>query len=125
MEEKSFDGIGILKVFGKCFIIEMMISIIGMLILAIVLSQTNVSDNIMGNVIIGISAFAISIGGLLSSRKIQIKGILCGSIQGIFYMITLYLISSIASGNFSLSLEGIVMIIVRYYYRSNGRNYRS
>ena len=125
MEEKSFDGIEILKVFGKCFIIEMMISIIGMLILAIVLSKTSLSDNIMGNVIIGISAFAISIGGLLSSRKIQIKGILCGSIQGIFYMITLYLISSIASGNFSLSLEGIIMIIVRYYYRSNGRNYRS
>ena len=90
----------------------MIISILGMLILAIILSKTSLSDSIMGNVIIGISSFSIGIGGLLSSRKLQIKGILCGALQGIFYMAVLYLISSIASQNFSLGLEGIMMVLI-------------
>ena len=123
MEEKSFDGIRILKVFGKCFVIEMIISILGMFILALILSKTNVSDSIMGNVIIGISAFSISMGGFISSRNLQIKGIVCGSIQGIFYMLMLYLISSILSGNFGLESESIIMIVVRYCFRKCRRNY--
>ena len=112
MEEKSFDGVGVLKIFGKCFVLEMLISVLGMFILALVLSKTGVSDSVMGEVIIGISAFAISIGAFLSSRKLEMKGILCGIIHGILYMATLYLISSIASGNFSLALEGNIMILV-------------
>lgn len=112
MEEKSFDGIGIFKIFGKCLLVEMIISILGMFILALILSKTSVNDSIMGNVIIGISAFSICIGGFLSSRNLKIKGILCGILNGIFYMTILYLISSIASGNFVLTIEGIVMIIV-------------
>ena len=125
MEEKSFDGIKVLKVFGKCFIIEMIISILGMFILALVLSKTNISDSIMGNVIIAISAFSVSMGGFISSRKLQIKGILCGALQGIFYMSILYLISSIANGNFSLEIEGIIMIIVRHCFWNSWRNYWS
>ena len=112
MEEKKADGIEILKTFGISFIIEIIISILGMFILAVALSKTSLSDNIMGNVIIGISSFSIGIGGFCSSRRLQIKGILCGTLQGIFYMMTLYLISSIASKNFSLGLEGIIIVIV-------------
>ena len=84
-----------------------------MFILALILSKTNVSDSIMGKAIIGISAFSISFGGMLASRKLNMKGILCGALQGILYMAILYLISSIANGNFSLRTEGIVMIVVR------------
>lgn len=117
MEEKSFDGIGTIKLFGKCFAIELLISIVGMFILAVILSKTSVSDSIMGNVIIGISAFAICLGGFITSKKLKIKGILCGALQGIIYMIILYLISSIASGNFALRIEGIIMILVRHCSR--------
>ena len=123
MEEKSFDGISILKIFSKCFLIEMIISILGMFILAVVLSKTSLSDSIMGNVIIGISSFSIGIGGFLSSRKLDIKGILCGACQGIIYMIVLYLISSIVSKSFNLGIEGIIMILVRYSFRCNRWNY--
>lgn len=114
MEEKSFDGIGILKIFGKNLIMELIISLIGMFILALVLSKTSVSDSIMGNTIIGISAFSIALGGLVVSRKMEMKGILCGALQGVLYMVVLYLISSMASGKFALGIEGIVMILVRY-----------
>ncbi|MBR1540964.1 MAG: TIGR04086 family membrane protein [Clostridia bacterium] len=76
------------------------------------MSKTSVSDSIMGNAIIGISAFAIAFGGLITSRKLEVKGILCGAIQGILYMVLLYFISSIASGTFALKVEGIVMILV-------------
>ena len=124
MEENNFNGITNLKVFIKCFIIEMAISILGLFILALILSKTNVNDDIMVKAIIGISAFAISIGGFISSRSFKMKGIISGSIQGIFYMLILYLISSIASQNFTLVSEGIIMLIVRYYIRKCWRNYR-
>ena len=117
MEEKSFDGIGILKLFGKCITMELVISFLGMFILALVLSKTGVSDSIMGNAIIGISAFSIGLGGFILSRKLEMKGILCGAIQGILYMMLLYMISSIAIGTFSLQIEGIIMILVRNYCR--------
>ena len=83
-----------------------------MFILALILSKTSVNDSIMGKVIVGISAFAIAVGGFLASRKLSMKGILCGALQGILYMIILYVISSIANGSFSLRLEGIIMILV-------------
>ena len=122
MEEKAFDGINIFKICLKCFILEIIISIIGMFILAVILSNTSINDNIMGNTIIGISSFAISIGAFLSSRKLNIKGIVCGILQGVIYMLVLYIISSLVSGNFSLKIEGIIMIIVRNHIRSNWRN---
>lgn len=125
MEEKSFDGISILKTFGKSLLIEMIISIIGMFILAVALSKTDLSDSIMGNVIIGISAFSIGIGGFFCSRKLKIKGILCGALQGIFYMGILYLISSIVSKSFNLGLEGMIMIAVRNCFWSHWGNYWS
>ena len=125
MEEKSFEGTNILKTFGKSFLIEMIISIIGMFILAVVLSKTSLSDSVMGNVIIGISSFSIGIGGFLCSRKLKIKGILCGALQGIFYMGILYLISSIVSKSFNLGLEGMIMIAVRNCFWSHRRNYWS
>ncbi|MBR2289573.1 MAG: TIGR04086 family membrane protein [Clostridia bacterium] len=112
MEEKSFDGIGILRTIGKSLLVEMLISIVGLFVLALILSRTSVSDTIMGNAIIGISAFAIAFGGLLASRKLEMKGILCGALQGVLYMLLLYLISSIACGSFALKVEGIVMILV-------------
>ena len=111
MEEKV-DGFGTLKIFIKYFIIEMIISILGMFILALILSKTSVDDSIMGNVIIGISAFSISVGAFLTSRKFQMKGILSGSLQGIFYMVVLYLISSLVNQNFSVGVQGLIMIIV-------------
>ena len=125
MEEKSFDGISILKTFGKSLLIEMIISIIGMFILAVALSKTDLSDSIMGNTIIGISAFSIGIGGFFCSRKLKMKGILCGALQGIFYMGILYLISSIVNKSFNLGIEGIVMVIIGIIFRSCWRNYWS
>ncbi len=115
MEEKNFDGMKTLKIFLKSFLIEIIISILGMFILALILSKTNVSDNIMGNTIIGISCFSIILGGLICSRKLEMKGIVSGGIEGIIYMIILYLISSIVSGNFSLGIQGIIMILLRNY----------
>lgn len=123
MEEKNFDGIAMLRILGKCLVLELMISIIGMFILALVLSNTSVSDSIMGNTIIGISAFSIALGGFIISKKIEMKGIICGALQGIIYMFTLYFISSIASGQFSLRIEGIVMVIIRYCCRKCWWNY--
>lgn len=124
MEEKSINNVEIVKQLIKNLILEMIITTFGMFILAVVLSKTNLNENIMGNAIIAISSFAIGFGGFRCSRILEIKGILCGAIQGIIYMAILYLISSVLNGKFYLGIEGIIMIIVRNYFWKYWRNYR-
>ena len=86
MEERKFDGIEMIKVLGKNLVLALFISLIGMFILALILSKTGVSDSIMGKAIIGISAIAICFSGFLTSKKLEMKGILCGILQGVLYM---------------------------------------
>ena len=82
------------------------------MILAILLSTTDLNENVINPCIIFISAFSILIGAFFSSRKIGKKGILIGFLQGLIYMTILYLFSSISSGNFSLNISSLIMILI-------------
>jgi putative membrane protein (TIGR04086 family) len=111
MEEKILNENPV-KVIVKNLILEMIISIIMLSILAILLSKTNLEEDVINPAIIFISAFSILIGGFLTSKKLKIKGIISGGIEGIIYMLILYLISSICASNFLIGLEGIMMIVI-------------
>lgn len=89
---------------------EFLLSIILLFVLSLLLSFTDLQENVIESAIIGISSFCVMLGGLILSRKIKSKGILIGSIQGIFYMLILYLFSSIINMNFSLTLKSLEMI---------------
>ena len=111
MEESTA---GSLKIFFKNLILEFLVSILLLLILSILLSTTNLSENIISSAIIFISSFSILLGGFLSSRKLKLKGIITGILQGLTYMIILYILSSLLSHDFSLGTESIAMILSRY-----------
>jgi putative membrane protein (TIGR04086 family) len=83
-----------------------------MLILSILLTSTSLDEDIINPAIIFISAFSILLGSFLSSKKIKLKGIIVGVIQGILYMAILYFVSSILSSNFKIGIESIAMISV-------------
>lgn len=100
------------KDFIICTLIEFFITIMLFVTLSLLLSFTPLEENIIQPAIIGISSFAIMIGGLLISRKLKLKGILIGSLQGIIYMLILYLFSSFINMDFSLTLKSFTMIIV-------------
>ena len=99
--------INILKGLGIAFII----TFVFLLILSIVLTYTNVSENIINPTIIIITALSILIGSSISNIKIKKNGLINGGIIGGVYIVLLYLFSSIFSMQFSLTIQSIIMII--------------
>lgn len=99
--------INILKGLGIAFII----TFVFLLILSIVLTYTNVSENIINPTIIIITALSILIGSSISNIKIKKNGLINGGIIGGVYIVLLYLFSSVFSVQFSLTIQSIIMII--------------
>ena len=87
------------------------ISIIGFIIFASILTCTNVKENIIPSVVIIISLISLLIGSYISARKIKKRGIINGAIVGIIYIISIYILSSISLVGFSLNVYSIIMII--------------
>ena len=101
-------GIKILIGTGIAFII----TLICLLAISIILTYTNVSENIITVSVIIISALSIFIGSIISAVNINKNGILNGSIVGAIYMITIYLLSSIFVSGFSMNMQSILMIVI-------------
>jgi len=111
MEDKALNNTSSMKTIIKSLIIQFLVSIVLLFILSILLSSTNLEEKIIAPAVISISAFSILLGGLLSSRKLKLKGIIAGGIQGVLYIGILYLTSSIINSDFSLGSESIIMIL--------------
>ncbi len=100
-----------IKIF-KGLLISFGITLIGILIFALILTYSNVSESTIPIVIIGISFISILIGSTISTRKISKNGMINGGIIGGIYVAILYLISSIVSIGFSVNMHTIFMIIL-------------
>ena len=88
-----------------------MITFVFLLILSIVLTYTNTSENIVNPTIIIITALSILIGSSISNIKIKKNGLINGGILGGVYIILLYLFSSIFRMEFTLTIQSIIMIV--------------
>ena len=100
--------INILKGLG----IALIITFIFLLILAIVLTYTNASEDIINPTIITITAISILIGSSISNMKIKKNDLINGGIVGGLYIILIYLFSSILNESFTLTIQSIVMIVI-------------
>lgn len=112
MENEIKEGFSPLRIFTKNLIIEFVLTLFLLMLLSVLLSLTNISENIINPSIIFISAFSILIGSFFSARKIGTKGILIGILQGFIYMLILYLLSSISNSEFSVGMASIMMILI-------------
>ena len=90
---------------------SIIISVIGLLIFAIVLTNSNVSENIIPIVIIVISNLSILIGSIICNKRIAKNGIVNGMLVGLIYLIIIYLASSIAIKSFDFNLKSVIMIL--------------
>ncbi len=106
-------------------ILSIVASIVLLIILAAILTYTNVSESIIPTVIIIITSISILIGSQITTSKIKKNGILNGIFVGTIYIIMLYLISSIISKNFSFNNYSIIMIATSIAIGGLGRNNRS
>ena len=97
----------------KGIIIALLITTILIFIFSIILSYTNMAESSIPTGTIIISGVSILIGAFLSTHHIKKNGIVNGAVVGGIYVLTIYLLSSIISGNFAInSVNSIVMIIM-------------
>lgn len=111
MESKVKADKNIIRII-KGSVFSILITLILLFIYAILLTSTNIPESTMSVVVITITGISILIGSSISSFKIKKRGIVNGGLVGLIYIITIYLISSIAFIGFSMNITSIVMLIV-------------
>ena len=99
-----------MKLFFKETIFSVLLSILLIFALSIVISKTTVSENVIIPGIIVISSFSIMFGSIRVSRKRERNGMVNGTILGLIYMGSMYIISSIILKDFSITANSIIMV---------------
>ncbi len=108
-EESEFKKNSLRIIKGSVF--SIILSIILLLIFAMLLCYTNISESTMVPVVLVITAISILIGGMISTKTIRKNGLLNGGIVGIIYIIMLYLVSSLCITGFALTLKSFIMLL--------------
>lgn len=93
-------------------VISIILTLLLLLIFAVVLTYTPISENTINPVIIVISGISILVGSSISSLKIRKNGLINGALVGLIYILTIYLISSITGTGFVINVYSLIMIIV-------------
>ena len=96
----------------KGSILSIIISLILLLIFAILLCYTNLSENSIKPTILVITGVGILIGSMISAKKIRKNGLINGGMVGAVYIIILYMVSSLTITNFSITINSLTMLIV-------------
>lgn len=97
---------------GKGVLISLLFTIIFLIIFSTLLTYTNISEKLITPVIIVITAISIFIGSTIGNLKMNKNGLINGGAIGGIYLISIYVISSIISQNFTLNTQSIIMIII-------------
>ncbi len=97
---------------AKGVLISLVTTFILLLIFAVILTYTGVSEAVMNPVIIVITAISILIGSSIGNIKIRKNGLINGALIGGIYILIIYMISSILNWKFSLNVQSIIMIVI-------------
>lgn len=92
--------------------ISLIATVIMLIIFSIILTYTNINENVINPVIMIITAISILIGSSLGNVKIRKNGLINGGMIGAIYILIIYLISSILNWRFSLSVQSLIMIVI-------------
>lgn len=95
----------------KEIIFSILLTLVLIFILSVLVSKTSISENLIKPITIGIVSFSILVSGFRISKAKKEKGIINGGIIGLIYMLILYILSSTANLDFSLSASSLAMII--------------
>lgn len=91
--------------------ISLLITVIALIIFSIILTYTNIEENVINPVIMIITAISILIGSSIENTKLKKNGLINGGMIGGCYILIIYLISSILNWKFSLNINSIIMIV--------------
>lgn len=99
-----------MKIFAKETVGSIILSMILLILLSLIISKTNIREEIIIPAIIIITAVSILFGSVRVSKCKKEKGIVNGAIFGLMYMGIMYIISCIVTKDFILTLNSIIMI---------------
>ncbi len=94
----------------KGSVAAIIITLIALFIFALLLTYTSIQENTIEPVIIVITAISILIGSSISTIHVKRKGFLYGSLVGLIYILTIYLLSAITGSGFSFNIYTGIMI---------------
>ena len=111
MEKIQINETKTIKIIAKGVGISLSITVIALIIFAIILTYTNIEENVINPVIMIITAISILIGSSIGNTKMKKNGLLNGAIIGGIYLTLIYIISSIINHNFILTVQSVIIII--------------
>ena len=106
--EKNNIFLKILKGVGISFAF----TLICLTIFSALLTYTSLSENLIQPVVISVTGISILAGSFFATRKVGKNGIIKGIAVGLIYILLIYLTSSIAGGNFALTIGSMIMILI-------------
>ena len=116
MENLQIKENNVLKNIMKGVLVALITTILLLLIFSIILTYTNIEENVINPVIMIITARCILIGSSIGNVKIKKNGLRNGGLIGGIYILIIYLVSSILNWNFSLNVQSIIMIITAFIF---------
>lgn len=102
----------IIKNIAKGVGISLLATCILLLIFSVIMTYTNISEQVINPVIMVITALCILMGSSIGNIKIKKNGILNGALVGGIYIFTLYIISSLLNWEFGLNIQSLIMIAI-------------
>ncbi len=103
----------LLKTIVKGVGISIICTILALTIFSLLLVNTNLSENLIQPVVISVTGISLLIGSFITNKKMKKNGIINGCTIGFFYIMIIYIISSIVNNmNFSVNIGSIIMILV-------------
>ena len=111
MEKAKIKENNTITTIAKGIGISLLITVIALTIFSIILTYTNIEENVINPVIMIITAISILIGSSIENTKLKKNGLINGGMIGGCYILIIYLISSILNWKFSLNVNSIIMIV--------------
>ncbi len=96
----------------KGYIVSVIITLALIFIFSVFLTFSNFSENIIEPVVIAITGISIFLGSQIGLIKLRRNGLINGGIIGAIYIASIYIVSSLVSGNFGINMYSTVMIII-------------
>lgn len=100
-----------IKYILKGVIGSLVLTFIFIVIFSFILANTDLNDNYIKPVLVGLTFFSIAINSFLSLKKLKSKGLVSGLIIGLIYCMLLIISSSILNKGIVFSVYSYVQII--------------
>lgn len=95
----------------KGVVIAFVMTIAMIFLVSVLLCNTNLNESIINPLIIFATSFSILTGGFFTTKSLEKNGIITGGVLGLIYILSIYILSSILSSNFTININSIILII--------------